>query len=61
MKQNISLLELKTTVGFIYWVNETHDLRGLKNTKIEEYVVKLKELQKEYNLKYPNGLTGWKE
>jgi hypothetical protein len=61
MKQNISLLELKTTVGFIYWVNETHDLRGLKNTKIEEYVVKLKELQKEYNLKYPNGLTGWSE
>jgi hypothetical protein len=61
MKQNISLLELKTTVGFIYWVNETHDLRGLKNTKIEEYVVKLKELQKEYNLKYPNGLTGWPE
>lgn len=61
MKQNISLLELKTTVGFIYWVNETYDLRGLKNTKIEEYVVKLKELQKEYNLKYPNGLTGWNE
>ena len=61
MKQIISLLELKTTVGFVYWVNETHDLRGLKNTKIEEYVVKLKELQKEYNLKYPNGLTGWSE
>ncbi len=59
MEQNISLLELKTTIGFIYWINETHDLRGLKNTKIEEYIVKLKELQKEYNLKYPNGLTGW--
>ena len=61
MKQIISLLELKTTVGFIYWINETYDLRGLKNTKIEEYGVKLKELEKEYNEKYPNGLTGWFE
>ena len=59
MKQNISLLELKTTIGFIYWINETHNLRGLKNTKIEEYIPKLKELQKEYNEKYPDGLTGW--
>lgn len=59
MKQNISLLELKTSIGFIYWINETHDLRGLKSAKIEEYIVKLNELQKEYNLKYPNGLTGW--
>ena len=61
MKQSISLLELKTNVGFIYWINETHNLRGLKNAKIEEYVVKLKELQEEYNEKYPNGLTGWNE
>ena len=59
MKQNISLLELKTTIGFVYWINETHNLRGLKNTKIEEYIPKLKELQKEYNEKYPEGLTGW--
>lgn len=59
MKQSISLLELKTTVGFIYWINETHNLRGLKDTKIEEYISKLKELQKEYNEKYPDGLTGW--
>lgn len=61
MKQSISLLGLKTTVGFIYWINETHDLRGLKNTQIENYAVKLKELQNEYNEKYPNGLTGWSE
>jgi hypothetical protein len=59
MKQEISLLELKTTIGFIYWINETHNLRGLKNIKIEEYIPKLKELQKEYNEKYPDGLTGW--
>lgn len=59
MKQSISLLELKTTIGFIYWINETHDLRGLKNIKIEDYVLKIEELQKEYNKKYPNGLTGW--
>lgn len=60
MKQQISLLDLKTTIGFIYWINETHNLRGLKNIKIEEYIPKLKELQKEYDEKYPNGLTGWK-
>jgi hypothetical protein len=59
VKQELSSLELKTTLGFIYWVNETHNLRGLKNTSIEEYPQKIKELQKEYNLKYPNGLTGW--
>ena len=61
MKQQISLLELKTTIGFIYWINETHNLRGLKNINIEEYIPKLKELQKEYDEKYPNGLVGWKE
>lgn len=61
MKQDISSLELKTTIGFIYWINETHDLRGLKNISIEEYVIKIKELQKEYKEKYPNGLTGWNE
>ncbi len=59
MKQSISLLELKITIGFIYWINETNDLRGLKNIKIEEYIHKLNELQKEYNEKYPTGLTGW--
>lgn len=61
MKQQISLLEFKTTIGFIYWINETDNLRGLKNIKIEEYIPKLMELKKEYNEKYPNGLTGWSE
>lgn len=60
-QQSISLSELKTTIGFIYWINETHDLRGLKNVRIGEYITKLNELQKEYNKKYPNGLTGWSE
>lgn len=61
MKQKISSLKFNTTIGFIYWINETHDLRGLKNKRIEEYINKLSELQKEYNEKYPNGLTGWSE
>lgn len=59
MKQQLSLKEIKTTVGFIYWLKETTDLRGLKETKIEHLPMKLKELQKEYNRKYPNGLTEW--
>lgn len=61
MKQQLVLMEMKTTIGFIYWVMETHDLRGLRDVKIEEFPMKLKELQKKYNMKYPNGLTGWCE
>ena len=59
MKQFMSLLRFNTTIGFLYWINETHNLRGLKNTPIEEYENKLKELEKLYNEKYPEGLTGW--
>ena len=61
MKQQLSLIEIKTTIGFIYWIKETHDLRGLKDVKIEELPMKLKQLEGEYNMKYPNGLTGWNE
>jgi len=58
-KQELSSLELKTTIGFHYWINETHDLRGLKNLSIEQYSKKIEELQEVYNKKYPKGLTGW--
>ena len=50
------------TVGFIYWLAETHNLRGLKNkdgfgTKsIDVYQNKLRALLAEYHEKYPNGL-----
>jgi len=50
------------TIGFIYWLAETHNLRGLKNeggigTKsIVVYPDKLKALLAEYHEKYPNGL-----
>jgi hypothetical protein len=53
------------TVGFIYWLAETHNLRGLKNedgigTKsIDVYPDKLRALLAEYYEKYPDGLTGW--
>ena len=46
-------------MGFLYWLSETYDLRGLKNLSIEEYPVKMGSLLKEYKEKYPNGLTGW--
>jgi len=63
MKQIISTTPFETTIGFLYWLNETHNLRGLKNQSgtipIEEYPLKLQSLLKEYNKKYPNGLTGW--
>ena len=50
------------TVGFIYWLAETHNLRGLKNeyghgTKsIDVYPNKLIALLAEYHEKYPDGL-----
>jgi hypothetical protein len=53
------------TVGFIYWLAETHNLRGLKNedgygTKsIDVYPNKLRALLTEYHEEYPDGLTGW--
>jgi len=50
------------TIGFIYWLAETHNLRGLKNemgygTKsIEVYPDKLRALLAKYHEKYPDGL-----
>ncbi len=50
------------TIGFIYWLAETHKLRGLKNeggigTKsIDVYPDKLRALLAKYHEKYPNGL-----
>ena len=59
MKQEISTIPINITMGFLYWLSETHDLRGLKNLSIKEYPVKMGSLLKEYKEKYPNGLTGW--
>lgn len=50
------------TVGFIYWLAETHNLRGLKyemgygSKGIDVYPNKLRALLAEYNEKYPDGL-----
>lgn len=60
-KQSISRNRVITSVGFIYWLQETHDLRGLKGTSIEAMGSKIKELQDLYNKKYPDGLIGWNE
>lgn len=59
MKQGISTIPINITIGFLYWLSETHDLRGLKNSSIEEYPLKIEFLLKEYKEKYPSGLTGW--
>jgi hypothetical protein len=64
IKNAISRIPVEgVTIGFIYWLAETHNLRGLKNemgygTKgIDYYPNRLKELLSEYHEKYPNGLT----
>lgn len=59
MKREISKIKVTLSIGFIYWLQETHNLRGLKDISIKEYPIKLDELEKEYNNKYPDGLTGW--
>ena len=59
MKQGISNEPVFGTVGFLYWLHETHNLRGLKGVSIEDYPSKLASLKVEYSTKYPNGLTGW--
>lgn len=59
MKIEISKIKLNLSIGFLYWLQEYHDLRGLKGISIKEYPIKLEELEKKYNKKYPNGLTGW--
>lgn len=60
-KQEISEFKFTIPMGFLYWINEHHDLRGLRNIQITEYPSILATLLKEYDNKYPNGLTGWKE
>ena len=62
-KDIISIIPVDgVTIGFIYWLAETHNLRGLKNkggigTKsIDVYPNKLRALLAEYHEKYPNGL-----
>lgn len=58
MKQQLSKIEITITIGFLYWLSEHKDLRGLRGD-ILNYPDKLKHLLKEYNSKYPDGLTGW--
>lgn len=58
-KAEISKMKLEISIGFLYWLGETHNLRGLKNSNIESYPNLLDKLLKEYKEKYPNGLTGW--
>ena len=63
MRMDISKIPFNITIGFMYWLNETHNLRGLKDYNgtipIEDYPNKLKLLKEEYDNKYPNGLDGW--
>ena len=62
-KRIISMIPINVSVGFLYWLNETYNLRGLKTEEgtipITEYATKLNALILEYNEKYPHGLTGW--
>jgi hypothetical protein len=44
-------------VDFIYWLGESHELRGLKEHPISGYDLKVKELYIKYKSKYPDGLT----
>jgi len=57
--EQLSLIKMEVTVGFIYWLKETHNLRGLRGVGIKELPTKIKELKSKYDIKYPNGLTGW--
>lgn len=59
MKTKISKIKVNLSIGFLYWLQEYQDLRGLKSISIIEYPTKLQELEKQYNEKYPNGLIGW--
>lgn len=58
-KREISKIKVHCTIGFIYWLKETNDMRGLKSLSILDFPAKLEELKKEYDKKYPDGLTGW--
>jgi len=58
-KNEASKISIESSIGFIYWVNEHNDLRGLKNLSIDKYPAKLAELKLEFDKKYPRGLTGF--
>ena len=58
-KQELSKLTCEISLGFLYWLQENSNLRGLRDIDILQYPDKLGELLSEYNTKYPNGLTGW--
>ena len=58
-KQEVSKIKVEITLGFMYWIQEDRYSRGLEDLDIRKYPEKLAELKKEYNEKYPNGLTGW--
>lgn len=58
-KQVVSLNTVDTTVGFIYWILETTNARGLLDMNIIDMDKKIPELLEEYHRKYPSGLTGW--
>ena len=60
-KQELSKLTCEISLGFLYWLQENSNLRGLRDIDILQYPNKLNKLLLEYNTKYPNGLTGWKE
>ena len=59
VKQILSLVPVTITLGFIYWLKEDKNMRGLKDSNILDLHSKLFELLEEYNRKYPEGLTGW--
>ncbi len=60
MQQEISNIKLNgLTIGFIYWLQEYHDLRGLRDIGILKFPEKLTELHKEYTTKYPEGISNW--
>lgn len=59
VKQTLSLVPVTITLGFLYWLKEDKNMRGLKDSNILDLHSKLFELLEEYNRKYPEGLTGW--
>lgn len=59
LKQNLSLIPVTVPIGFIYWLQEDTNMRGLKSLNILDFPSKFNELLEEYNSKYPKGLTGW--
>lgn len=59
LKQNLSLIPVTVSIGFIYWLQEDKNMRGLKSLNILDFPSKIAELLEEYKKEYPEGLTGW--